>query len=267
MTQEQPEIRYEMLRPGQIIETRDETPIIYLALGPLEWHGPHMPYGTDMLRPHLIAMAAARETGGLVFPPIPFGTETCLTPDALRYRGFSGDEKIIGMDFPAFPLPSLYSEESALGVLTNDLIGALKRQQWKVIVIVNGHGGPNHRTMLARIAAEQTDQGKVAVVFANSFVISPTEGGHANRGEISSLMAYYPDTVDLGTLPPLPTPLKNLEYGVLDAPTCRGNPTPDFSVRLEFDPRNAQPEEGRQDVATQGARIAKLAREALATVS
>ncbi|MDA8218003.1 MAG: hypothetical protein M0Z94_10340 [Dehalococcoidales bacterium] len=121
--------------------------------------------------------------------------------------------------------------------------------------------------MLTRIAVEQSEPGEVAVVFVNSFVISPTEGGHANRWEIGSLMAYYPDTVDLGTLPPLPTPLKNLEYGVLDAPTCRCNPTPDFAVRIEYDPRNGSAEDGKEDVATQARRIAQVVREAMVTVS
>lgn len=70
--------------------------------------------------------------------PLPLGTETVLEPDRVQDRGFKRDEKIIGMDFPDLPSPGLFAEDSAFGVIVHEVIRALKRQLFKVIVVVNG---------------------------------------------------------------------------------------------------------------------------------
>jgi creatinine amidohydrolase len=41
------EIRYHMLRPGQIVAQRTDCPIAYVPIGTIEWHGPHNPVGAD----------------------------------------------------------------------------------------------------------------------------------------------------------------------------------------------------------------------------
>jgi creatinine amidohydrolase len=87
------EIRYEFMRPQQIIAAREKAPIAYVPLGPLEWHGPHLPFGVDMLHAHNMALEAAKLTGGVVLPPLPLGTETLITPERLRDRGFKGHER------------------------------------------------------------------------------------------------------------------------------------------------------------------------------
>ena len=58
-------VQMEFLRPGEIIAERDRCPIVYLPVGPLEWHGPAMPYGTDPLCAQAVARAAAQVTGGV----------------------------------------------------------------------------------------------------------------------------------------------------------------------------------------------------------
>lgn len=259
------EVRYEMMRPGQIIEARDRTPVAYLPIGPLEWHGPHLPYGVDPLHAHVLAVACARETGGVVLPMLPLGTETFIDPERLRHRGFLGHERIVGMDFPGFPLPSLYVEESALGVAVRELIRGLKRQLFRVIVIVNGHGAPNHRAMLNRLAIEESEPGQVAVILTGALLDTRLRG-HAELRETSYMMAYFPETVDLGVLPPLPTPIKTFETGVLDQPTLAGEPAPDFSISPAQDPRYASADQGYEDVANEMRRITVKVREALTTV-
>ena len=42
-------VQLELLRPGEILAERERCSIVYLPVGPLEWHGPAMPYGTDAL--------------------------------------------------------------------------------------------------------------------------------------------------------------------------------------------------------------------------
>ncbi len=257
------EIRYERLRPQQILAARDRSPVVYIPIGPLEWHAPHLPYGTDMLHAYAMALEAARQAGGLVLPPLPLGTETYTDPERLRYQGFKGDERVCGIDFPGFPLPSLYVEESALGVIVRELVRALKRQGFRVIMLMNGHGAPNQRSLLARLATEESDPGQV-VVEVTGFRVVTRYRGHAELGETSFVLAYHPETVDLAALPALPRPLRNLEFAVLDGPTCAGEPTPDFTVRAEQDPRHATAERGKEDVAHEARQLALRVRELLA---
>jgi creatinine amidohydrolase len=152
--------RMEFMRPQEIVAERDRAPIAYIPLGPMEWHGPHLPYGTDMLHAYWLALDAVRQTGGIVLPALPLGTETLLGAKRERHRGFQGTERIVGMDFPGFSLPSLYNEESAFGIIVQDLVEKFRRQGFKVVVLVSGHGGQNHWITLTRIARERTIPGE-----------------------------------------------------------------------------------------------------------
>jgi creatinine amidohydrolase len=224
-----------------------------------------MAVGMDMLHGHAMALEAVRLTGGVVLPPLPLGTETYADPERLRHRGFTGDERIYGMDYPGFSLPSLYLEESAMGVVIHDLIRALKRQEFRVIVITNGHGATNHRATLQRIATEQSEPGRVAVLLAGYFY-DTNYREHAAIGETSFLLAYHPQAIDLKALPPLPEPLRYIDYGILDRPTIVGEPSPGFEVVPDWDPRNATAERGKNDVAGEAHSIAAKVRAALASV-
>jgi creatinine amidohydrolase len=258
--------RYELMRPQQIIEERARASIAYVPIGPMEWHGPHLPVGMDMLHAWRMALEAARLTGGVVLPPLPLGTETYTDAERLRHRGFTGDEQVYGMDYPGFSLPSLYIEESAMGVAVHEVVRALKRQAFKVIVIVNGHGAPNHRATLLRIAAEQSEPGRVAVLLAGYFY-DTNYREHAAIGETSFLLAFHPETVDLAALPAPPAPLRYVTYGILDRPTIVGEPSPGFAVARESDPRHGTADRGRRDVDGEARSIAAKAKAALAELT
>jgi creatinine amidohydrolase len=257
------QIRYELMRPQEIVAARERAPVAYVPIGPMEWHGPHMAVGMDMLHAHAMALEAAQKAGGVVLPPFPLGTETFTDPDRLRHRGFTGNERIYGMDYPGFTLPSLYIEESAFGLIIREVIRGLKRQAFRVIVLVNGHGAANHRATLTRIVTEESEPGEVTVLLTG-YLYDTRYRGHAELGETSFLMAYHPDTVDLTTLPPPSTPLDYRRFGILDKPTVAGEPTPGFVVCPEQDPRRATADQGREDVAHESSHIAEKVREALA---
>ncbi|MFH0963476.1 MAG: hypothetical protein V2A58_05630 [Planctomycetota bacterium] len=38
-------VEAQYLRPGEIVAIREAHGLIYLPVGPLEWHGPHLPLG------------------------------------------------------------------------------------------------------------------------------------------------------------------------------------------------------------------------------
>src|SRR5690349_2218451 len=99
-------VRYELMTPGEIIAARERCPVVYLPLGPMEWHGPHLPLGTDALVAQHLALRVAAVAGGLVMPALFAGTDALRPPEegaqSLGALGFTGNERILGMDFPGF---------------------------------------------------------------------------------------------------------------------------------------------------------------------
>ena len=69
----EPEVRYHLLRPAEVVERRKACPVVYIPIGTIEWHGRHNPLGADTLQAEGQAAACARKGGGLVFPPLYFG--------------------------------------------------------------------------------------------------------------------------------------------------------------------------------------------------
>ena len=67
------EVRYQMLRPSQVVARRKECPVVYIPIGTIEWHGEHNPLGADTIQAEGLAILCAEKGGGLVFPPLYFG--------------------------------------------------------------------------------------------------------------------------------------------------------------------------------------------------
>jgi len=231
-------VQFELMRPGEIVAEKGRCPVVYVPIGPLEWHGPHLPLGVDPLRAHEVAVRVAREVGGVVLPTFFWGTERERSPEMLRNIGFKGDEWIVGMDFPKNSMKSLYCREEYFAILVRELVDILENQEYKTIVIVNGHGAQNHVAVLDRLCAEFSAKKKIKIMHV--FVTVMDEKGeynwaHAAREETSVMMALYPESVDLSTLPPKDRPLRNVDWGIVDNLTFRGHPTEDCTVRE--DPR------------------------------
>ncbi len=260
-------VRFELLRPAEIVAERERFPVVFQPIGPLEWHGPHLPFGVDPLHAQEVSLRTAQAVGGVVMPTLYWGAERERPAQGLRDLGFSGDEWIVGMDHPVNTVKSLYSMEDIFGVVVRERLNLLVDQDYELIVIVNGHGASNHMAALGRLAKEFTARGPAQVLFTIAFDPSPDGTyniGHADALETSLTMAIHPDSVDLTTLPPLTTPLYNTAWGIVDGDTFAGHPTPDFSVRPESDPRrNSSPEQGEAALAGDVERLKRLMQPAL----
>ena len=262
-------VQFELMRPAQIAERRRQCPVVYLPVGPLEWHGPHLPMGTDGIHAHRVSVEVARRVGGVVLPPYFLGTDTVRPldgPQGLRPLGFGGDERIVGMDFPTNPVKSLYIEEGAFAVAIREVIRLLKLDPYRLVVIVNGHGAPNHLRALRRLAAEESDLPRVRVVCetASGPALPPLDPGHAERAETAFIMSALPESVDVGALPPIQTPLRYRDFGIVNGAAFDGRPTPDFTVPRDSDPRYATREEGAAAFAREIERLASQVKTYLA---
>ncbi|HZS89120.1 MAG TPA: creatininase family protein [Chloroflexota bacterium] len=244
-------VQLELMTPGEIVAARERCPVAYVPVSPLEWHGPHLPLGTDGLTAHYVAVAVARRTGGVVLPPLFVGTET-VRPHGdgagrLGPLGFDAGERIVGMDFPGNSVRSLYYEESVFGIVVRETVRLLKAEPYRLIVLVNGHGAENHKRTLQRIAAEETAPPRVGVILpspGSGSRPSNMDPGHAERWETSMMMAIAGPHVRLSELPPMGQPLRYRDYGIVNGRAFDGYPTPDFTVPHEADPRLSTREEG-----------------------
>jgi creatinine amidohydrolase len=263
--------RLEWLRPAEIVEEMKARPLIFVPIAPLEYHGPHLPLGTDVLIAQSVALRVADRIGGLVLPPVSYGTDMVRPPGLLRGLGFRGDEYILGMDFPSSLLKGLYLPEEYVALQVRALLTALSEQGFRLIVLINGHGGVNHIALLDRLSAEFTARGPARVL---NFIAWASDGdkpqqgleegsyglevGHADAIEAARIMALNPAAVDLSALPPPGEPLHNTQWAVVDYLTWRGQPTADHTVREKYDPRfGASAEEGEKTFELSASHIAQ----------
>jgi creatinine amidohydrolase len=264
-------VEYEMMRPGEIVAARERCPVAFIPIGPLEWHGPHLPLGTDGLHAHHVAVRVARAIGGVVLPTLFAGSETVRLPGPGAQRtaalGFDAGQRIVGMDFPGNPVKSLYFEESAFGITVREIVRGLKADPYRLLVLLNGHGAPNHQRTLERIAVEETVAGQVEVLYRTAW--NPWTGpqmgpGHADQWETAVTLAFAEPLVSLGDLPARDQALHYADVGIVDGRAFDGFPTPDYSVPAESDPRAAQRAAGETFVRDAVATIVEEVRQALA---
>ncbi len=265
------EIRYEWLRPDELAAERARCPLVFLPVGPLEYHGPHLPLGTDAINAGRTAAEACRAIGrGVVFPTVHAGTERERAPWQFESLGFPPDAWFLGMDFPTARWKSHYAPEHVFAViLANDIEGLLA-QGYRVVAIVNGHGAVNHQETIRRLCAHYS-HASGAVVTADLAFPGDLDlvklAGHADLYE-TSLMLHHAgdgtgrrDAVDLAALPPRPTPIRYPEFSVVDGPGFSRTPPADRVVRA--DPRDATSGYGAKLCAEAVAKIVAMAKAGL----
>ena len=242
------EQRIAYMRPGQICAVLETTPLVYIPVAPLEWHGPHLPLGVDPINAESVAAGACKETGGVVWPTLFWGTERERGGDMLEDLGFSRDDYVVGMDFPANSLPSAYCPEEVFGVLVRDTLRQVRTMGFQYAVLVNGHGAANHIATLQRLAVEFNHTTNLKVLFAFAVTDEDNEAGcigHATNMETSALMYYAPESVDLNELPPAEQTIYYKDFAIVDGDGFNGRGPDDKHV--VDDPRTkASAEDGEQ---------------------
>ena len=242
------EIRFSHLRPAEVTSRLRNYPVIYLPLGPLEWHGPHLPFGTDPLIAQAVARQVCERIGGIVWPTLFWGTERERDPQTLENLGFSRDEYIVGMDFPANTLPSAYCREETFAILVREALEQIARTGAKCAVLVNGHGAVNQVEVLRRLTKEFNHRSELRVLVGlvgSQDSASSGSGAHAASGETNAMLHLHPDSVDLSQLPPIETPIRYQDFAIVDGPGFDGTGSPDKIVTE--DPRaNPSADAGRE---------------------
>ncbi|MBN1551317.1 creatininase family protein [bacterium] len=238
--------RFELLRPHEILHEKSIRPIVYLPVGPLEWHGPAMPIGTDPLIAEAVARQSASYTGGVVMPTLYVGTERERSASLLEAKGFDDTSQyIVGMDVPRNCIRSLYSKEDVFGMMIREFLNLLVKQGYLLIVIVNAHMATGQVNTLQRQAVEFSNETDSAVsVFSPNIPLDETDldQGHGTIRETSMMMFLNPDSVDLKQFPDKPVRLKNTDWGIADSCTFALQPNEDKTI--VYDPRDSEAQLG-----------------------
>jgi creatinine amidohydrolase len=206
------EVRYQMLRPHQIVARRRACPVVYIPIGTLEWHGEHNPVGADTLQAEGLAILCARRGGGLVFPPLYYGENRL---EALMEAN-AGDRDLIAekMDlavenFDPVRQPFTVTEQTLnYNRLLLHILAEADTLGFELGVLVAGHYPLIDHARAAVLQFNQrgaeTHRHMLAWAFVDYLLVRDgyeNAGDHAAGWETSHVMALHPNTVDLSLLP------------------------------------------------------------------
>ena len=199
-----------------------------LAVGSTEYHGQHLPYGTDTLvSEHIASEVSKRVEGMLMLPPIPYG---------------------MSAHYSEFPLAVSLKTETLMHVL-KEVFDSLRKHGIKRLLIVNGHDG-NIPAVEAATNEYRSEHPVFKIIVLSAWWVTAGElvpegtfevwNGlcHAGEGETSMMLRVDPSLVDMsraqGVVPDLP---EHVEW------KWQFNEITPYGVT--GDPTKATPEKGR----------------------
>jgi len=156
-----------------------------LPWGATEPHNLHLPYMTDCILSHSVAVDAAIRLDAdhgvkcMVLPPVAMGAQNPGQRDVtfcIHYR---------------------YETQKAI---LQDIVDALQHQGIKKLVIVNGHGGNCFKNMIRDLAVSYPEfiiASGEWFKMCNSKEFFEQPGDHADEVETSVMMHYHPELVNL----------------------------------------------------------------------
>ncbi|MBN1507649.1 MAG: creatininase family protein [Sedimentisphaerales bacterium] len=193
-------VRCDELLPHEFRKRLAQRPIAYLPLGTLEWHGEHLPLGSDAMQSEGLMVECARQLGGIVMPPIHLG------PD--RARPSDDGKMLVGMDYAESTTPprqldgSCYWVPAGFHLLMVDAILAQLKRAGFLAVFADGHG-PSRWSWVENLAERQVRFDlKLFGVTKDISNQWKSQVDHAARNETSLMMHLRPNLVDLSRLPP-----------------------------------------------------------------
>jgi creatinine amidohydrolase len=202
---------------------------VILPLGSLESHGGHLPFGTDALTAHLIALdIAARLPGTAVLPPLNYG---------------------VSEHYKMFPFTVSVQFETEIAFI-RDILESVYREGIRKVFVMNGHDGNISPIEVAsrtvkvahpdiKIVSLDAWWMMVGQLLPPDFFAVWNGLGHAGEGESSICLELFPELCNMskaaGVVPQLPK-FVDVKWG-FDELTNTG---------ATGDPTKATPEKGRK---------------------
>jgi len=192
-------VRWEEMLKHEFEAAVAQYPVCYLPFGTLERHGAHLPFGQDGMKAHGLCLRAAEKHGGVVAPPLHWGTHGTIFQEDFKRGGFEGQHGAVVQ-----PPGSVYISEGVLIALAMEMFREIEYGGFKVIVALTGHY-PQVQVTALKHAAEQFMVTRPTKVWALAEyeVSGEIEVGadHAGKWETSLFWAMYPELTDMTRLP------------------------------------------------------------------
>lgn len=166
-------------------ECRDflaRTPCAILPLGATEQHGPHLPQNTDTVIAEALALGVARQSVGLVLPPVPIGYSWV-------WRDWAGS---LSFSFDTFR------------EVIKDVARSLDRNGCKALMVLTAHGAnPQPLKYTARELADEIEMAMLRMFYPDlDEIVADADSSvwlssnfHAEEFETSLMLYLRPDLV------------------------------------------------------------------------
>lgn len=225
-------LRWETLTKRKFDQLDRDRCVVLVTCSPLEVHGPHLPFGADLL-----------EGQGLMLRTLEFLPE--------RHRGLTFLQlPFIYAATDTLPHPgSLFFRPSTTTAVLEDLGSSLAAQGFKNVLVSNFHGSPRHFLAIERACANVSRARNIRMVCIFSVLLTRLTGGsselyevlgslpgvnkadlvgdtHGGLVETSQLLALHPEWVerDYGALPRRTVDMFLQEHGEQPPAIERGKP-------------------------------------------
>ena len=202
-------VRYEEMRPHEIVAARTEKPVAYLPIGGVEWHGEQNPVGLDTVKAHELCMRAAQKGGGLVMPALFWGESR--ESGLLEFNHDEDGRVAEKMGLPKENFAPGYmggvtaeEEQAFYEQLLTHIYYQLKSLGFRVIFVLCGHYPL--KTFAVRAAEQFMKKNPEIKIYAGIEAdpvrdIYPRGGDHAGKWETSIMRTLRPELVDISVLP------------------------------------------------------------------
>jgi creatinine amidohydrolase len=176
-------VQAELMRPGQVRAALAARSVVYIPIGALEFHQEHLPLGLDTLNAHGLTCLTASRFGGIVLPPLYYGT---------------------GGGHKNYPWTIMMDGETEIRTELEKTLSRLQQFDVQLAVLFTGHFAPEQLEMIDSIAngwAAAGNKMKVLALAINMPIDGAPSPDHAGLFETTVLSRFQPDTIDMSQLP------------------------------------------------------------------
>lgn len=172
------EVRLERMRPEMVDAAKAAQPAIYVPFGSIEWHGYHNPVGLDAIKAHEQLVGLAARVGGVVYPPVFFGS---------------------GGGHGTWPHSYMVSATPMVGLVT-ELLQGFERDGYRKAILLSGHYPNRPEYLDAAKDIYLAGGGTMDVLTLIENEVPGGGGDHAAKFETSYMLHLLPELVDMEKL-------------------------------------------------------------------
>ena len=160
-----------------------EYDLAILPWGATEPHNQHLPYLTDAILSHDVAVDAAQSAWEK------YGVRTMVLPPVMMGAQNPGQREL---QF------CIHYRQHTQEAILRDIVESLYHQGLRRLLIVNGHGGNSFKGFIRDLAVDYPD---MLILSSEWFTVCPARdffdqpGDHADELETSVMLHYHPDLV------------------------------------------------------------------------